>query len=223
MESHKVKITSISHLTHNVLKIVTEKPQQYDFISGQATEISINKEGWTDNKHPFTFTCLPEKDYLEFSIKTYPERKGMTNELLSLHEGDELIVHDVWGTINYKGEGYFIAGGAGVTPFIAILRSLAAKNELGHNKLIFANKTKADIILKEEFEALLGKNFINIISDEETGEYFFGQINESFLKQHINDLKKHVYLCGPEPMMDSIEKQLNNIGMESAMIVKDEF
>jgi predicted ferric reductase len=39
-----------------------------------------------------------------------------------LKHGDELIIRDVWGAIEYKGEGVFIAGGAGVTPFIAILR-----------------------------------------------------------------------------------------------------
>jgi predicted ferric reductase len=43
-----------------------------------------------------------------------------------LKHGDELIIRDVWGAIEYKGEGVFIAGGAGVTPFIAILRQLQA-------------------------------------------------------------------------------------------------
>jgi predicted ferric reductase len=42
----------------------------------------------------------------------------------------ELIIRDVWGAIEYKGEGVFIAGGAGVTPFIAILRQLQADDKL---------------------------------------------------------------------------------------------
>ena len=99
-------------------------------------------------KRPFTFTCLPDDDYLEFTIKTYPSHKGVTNELLQLKQNDELILHDVFGAIAYKGEGVFIAGGAGVTPFISIFRFLRSKNEVGGNKLIFANKAKADIILE---------------------------------------------------------------------------
>lgn len=95
---------------------------------------------------PFTFTCLPEDNYIEFTIKTYPARKSVTNQLLQLKAGDELILHDVFGDIAYKGAGVFIAGGAGVTPFIAIFRYLQSKNIVGNNKLIFANKTKADII-----------------------------------------------------------------------------
>ncbi|WDR00201.1 hypothetical protein PSC71_05305 [Devosia sp. J2-20] len=37
---------------------------------------------------------------------------------------------DAWGTIQYQEPGTFIAGGAGVTPFIAILRDLQAKDTL---------------------------------------------------------------------------------------------
>ena len=116
MEQHLVKIKSIDKVTHDVLQIVTERPQGYKFTPGQATEVSINKSGWQEEKRPFTFTCLPDDDYLEFTIKTYPSHKGVTNELLQLKQNDELILHDVFGAIAYKGEGIFIAGGAGVTP-----------------------------------------------------------------------------------------------------------
>jgi len=223
MPKHQVRVTSIEHLTHNVLRIVTEKPQGHSFIPGQATEISINKTGWQEETRPFTFTCLPSEPYLEFSIKTYPDHKGVTNELLQLKVSDELILHDVFGTINYQGEGTFIAGGAGVTPFIAIFRSLRAENKIGDNKLLFANKTSADIILKDEFNEMLGKNFINILSDEETKEYAFGQINEDFLKANIDDTSEKIYLCGPEPMMDAIEKQLGSLGVNASSVVKEAF
>src|ERR1019366_10016454 len=145
MKKNIVKIKSIEKLTHDVLHIVTEKPLHFVFTPGQATEVSINKFGWKDKKNPFTFTCLPDNDYLEFTIKTYPSHKSVTNELLQLKINDELILHEIFGAISYKGEGVFIAGGAGVTPFISIFRYLESKKEIGNNKLIFANKKKNDI------------------------------------------------------------------------------
>ena len=223
MEQHLVKIKSIDKVTHDVLKIVTERPQGYNFTPGQATEVSINKSGWQEEKRPFTFTCLPDDDYLEFTIKTYPSHKGVTNELLQLKQNDELILHDVFGAIAYKGEGTFIAGGAGVTPFISIFRFLRSENEIGGNKLIFANKRKDDIILKQEFESLLGNNFINILSDEKTTEFAHGYITKEFLKANITDLKKKIYLCGPDAMLDSIENLLSNLGVEENSIIKKEF
>ena len=223
MQQHHVRIRSIGKVTHDVVQVVTEKPQLFSFIPGQATEISINKEGWQEEKRPFTFTCLPGDDHLEFTIKTYPEHKGVTNQLLGLKKNDELILHDVFGDIAYKGEGVFIAGGAGVTPFIAIIRHLHSRKEIGNNRLLFANKTKADIILEQEFKDLLGENFINIISDEKTSEYAQGYISEEFLAKNIPDRNSYFYLCGPPPMMEAVEKQLAGLHINEKLIIKETF
>ena len=223
MQLHHVKIKSIDKITPDVLQIVTEKPLQFNFKAGQAVDVSINKEGWQKEKRPFTFTCLPENDFLQFTIKTYPAHKSVTNELLHLKINDELILHDVFGDIGYKGEGIFIAGGAGVTPFISIFRYLQSKKEIGNNKLIFANKTKADIILEQEFKKLLGKNFINILSDEKTDEYSHGFISEDFIKKYVEANNKYFYVCGPPPMMDAIEKQLTNLQVDEKLIIKEAF
>lgn len=223
MKQSIVKIQSIKHITHDVLQLVTEKPEGFNFIPGQATHVSINEPDWKAKKNPFTFTCLPEDDFLEFTIKTYPKHKGVTNELLKLKEDDELILHDVFGAISYKGEGVFIAGGAGVTPFISIFRDLHAKNKIGNNILIFANKTKADIILEHEFIGLLGKNFINILSDESTDGYANGQITEDFLKAYVNNTTQHVYVCGPPPMMEAVQKQLSNLHISKEAITVETF
>jgi len=223
MQQHIVKIQSIDKVTHDVLKIVTEKPENYAFKPGQATDISINKNGWKDKKNPYTFCCLPEDNYLEFTIKTYPSHNGMTNELLHLKINDELILHDVFGAISYKGEGVFIAGGAGVTPFISILRSLDSKKEIGNNKLLFANKKKEDIILDEEFKKLLGNNFINILSDEKVPGYANGQITKEFIQANCGGLNKLFYLCGPPPMMEAIEKQLADLDVDKKLIIKEAF
>ncbi|HEY5533953.1 MAG TPA: flavodoxin reductase [Ignavibacteria bacterium] len=223
MEQHNVKIRSIEYVTYDVLKFQTEKPRQFYFTPGQAAEISINKENWQNEKRPFTFTCLPEDDHLEFTIKTYPSRKGVTNELLHLKTNDELILHDVFGAIAYKGEGVFIAGGAGVTPFISIFRYLQSKNEIGNNKLIFANKTKSDVILELEFKELLGNNFINILSDEKVEGYAYGRVTEDFIKANSGGLNKIFYVCGPPPMMDTVEKQLADLHVDENSIVKEAF
>jgi ferredoxin-NADP reductase len=223
MDQYNVNIRSIGKVTHDVLQIVTDKPPGYNFMPGQATEIAINKTGWHNERRPFTFTSLPDDDHLEFTIKTYPAHKGVTNELLQLKAGDELILHEVFGAIAYKGEGVFIAGGAGVTPFISIFRFLRSKDMVGGNKLIFANRTKADIIHKQEFENLLGKNFINILSGENAEGYANGYITEAFLKENITVLEKRIYLCGPEPMMEAVEKLLANTGLEVSEIIKEQF
>ncbi|MCU7550474.1 FAD-binding oxidoreductase [Chitinophagaceae bacterium LB-8] len=207
-----VKIITIEQVTHNVKRFRFEKPPGFHFNPGQATEVSINKEGWQEERRPFTFTALNEAPYLEFTIKIYSDHPGVTNELNTLTPGDELIIRDVWGTIEYKGPGYFIAGGAGITPFIAILRQLNKENKLEGNKLFFSNKTDRDIILKDELTSMLGPNAIFIITDEQSERYQHGYINEQFLKDNIDDLTKHFYLCGPPKMIENVQDCLVKLG-----------
>lgn len=219
----QVRISAITKITHDVLQIRTDKPPGLSFIPGQATELSLDKEGWREEKRPFTFTSLPQEERLEFTIKTYPSHQGVTNELLKLKAGDSLLLHDIFGAIAYKGEGVFIAGGAGVTPFISIFRNLKARGEVGSNKLIFANHTRSDIILKEEFRSLLDGNFINILSGENSQEYSTGYITRDFLKDHLPDTSPFIYLCGPPPMMEAVEQQLKELNFARERLVTEEF
>jgi len=214
-----VKIISIKPVTHNVKQFRLEKPEGYHFISGQATEVSINKPEWKEEKRPFTFTSLNEYPYLEFTIKIYDDHNGVTNALGKLNVGDELIIRDVWGAISYEGEGYFIAGGAGITPFIAILRQLQKQNAVDNNVLLFSNRTSKDIILKDELKNILGANAIFTTTEEKTGEYESQRINENFLKQHIKDFEKHFYICGPDAMVVDITNMLTKLGAKADAVV----
>lgn len=221
MGKYIVKILTIEQVTHNVKRFQFEKPLGYSFKPGQATDVSINVPALRDEKRPFTFTSLNSAEYLEFTIKIYTDHNGITNELGKLKPGSELIIRDVWGDIAYKGNGIFIAGGAGITPFISIFRDLQQRKKVVGNVLIFANKTKKDIILESELKRLLGNSFINILSDEKLEGYSFGFITKKFLKvtipQHINNF----YLCGPPLMMETILKHLSSLGVSENLITME--
>ena len=155
----------------------------------------MNKPEWKEELRPFTFTSLPQDDYLEFHIKIYPEHDGVTEQIGKLRQNDSLSLGDVFGAIKYQGEGVFIAGGASVTPFISILRDLEKQNKMGHNKLLFANKTADDIIEKELFNQLLGDNFVNVLSDEQKEGYEHGYITKDLIKAQIQNENSLFYLC----------------------------
>ncbi len=219
MEEHIVKILDVMPVTHDVKSFMVTKPKGYQFIAGQATELSVNKPDWVKEKRPFTFTSLNEWPHLQFTIKGYKDHHGVTNELHLLVPGDEVIIRDVWGAISYKGEGYFIAGGAGITPFIAILRQLKRDNKVAANRLYFSNKTEKDIILHDELDAILGSNAHYILTDEEDPRYEKKFIDKDFLKKEITDFSKPFYICGPDKMIKDISKALTELGANPDAVV----
>ena len=48
---HIVSILSIQDVTHDVRAYRLEKPPEYRFVPGQATDVAMNKEGWREEKH----------------------------------------------------------------------------------------------------------------------------------------------------------------------------
>jgi ferredoxin-NADP reductase len=222
------KILMTEFVTHDVKRFVLEKPEGYIFTPGQATDVAINQKGWEDKTHPFTFTSLNDDLVLEFTIKgypisEYPNHEGMTEKLHTLLPGDELILEDPWGTINYKGKGVFIAGGAGITPFIAIFRQLERDRELKGNKLFFSNKTSKDIILEKEFVEMFEKDdLVLTLTYEEKKDYVHGRIGEKFLKTRIKDFSQHFYVCGPSAMVKEVKSILKSLGASSDSVVFEE-
>jgi len=223
METYPVKILLAEMVTHNVRRFKVEKPAGYTYIPGQATEISIDAPEWRDERRPFTFTSLTAWDHLEFTIKIYTDHAGVTNQLGQVKVGDTLLLHDVFGAIQYHGEGTFIAGGAGVTPFIAILRQLHQEKKLGQNKLIFSNNTEKDIILKEEFSAMLGGNFVNTLTQEKSSVYDHRKIDKTYLAEKVKDFRQYFYLCGPDPMVEALQRDLIALGAETKKVIVEQF
>lgn len=225
---HKVKILLTEFVTHDVKRIITEKPKGYKFTPGQATEVTINKPKWKNERRPFTFTSLNDDLVLEFTIKgyakaKYPNHDGMTEAIHKLVAGDELLIDDPWGTIKYKGPGVFIAGGAGLTPFIAILKELSRKDKLKGNKLIFSNKTAKDVIVENQLRAMFEKSdLILTLTREKVTGYEYGRVDKIFLNKHVKNFDQNFYVCGPGKMVVGVREILSKLGANVDTIVFEE-
>lgn len=219
------KILKIEKITHDVKQFTVEKPKGYRFIPGQATEVSVNKRGFQNKKRPFTFTSLNKDPFLQFIIKAYPtniypKHTGVTEKIHQLKIQDELIIGDPWGSINYRSQGTFIAGGAGITPFIAIFKYLRDKGKVENNKLIFSNKEKKDIILESKLRSIFKpENLIFTLTREKIKNYVLGRIDINFLKSKIDNFSKPFYVCGPKIMVTEINGYLNKLGAKSEFII----
>jgi len=219
MNKFIVKILKTYYVTHDVKCIVVEKPAGYNFISGQATNISIHLPEWENELHPFSFTSVAEQDYLEFMIKIYGNHEGCTKILADLIVGDELIIHDVFGTIKYEGAGIFIAGGTGVTPFISIFRDLHKNNKIAGNKLIYFSKTSSDVIREEELLSMFNLNFVKLFTREIVGGRMPKVIDLNFLIENVTDFQQKFYVCGSDEFVENNIALLYTMGASIKNVV----
>ncbi len=223
MKRQSVEIIESHMLNHNVKAFRTERPRGFEFDPGQATELSLpNEKDLADEKRPFTFTSLPADPWLEFTIKTYPDHNGVTDRLRSYERGDVFEIGEAWGAIKYQGPGLFLAGGAGITPFLSILRSLKESHDLTECGLWFSNRTKQDIFLKDELQALLDDRLRLILTDEEGSSETAGRIDREQLKTHVSDFGQNFYICGPDPMVKDLSDSLELLDVPESRIVTED-
>ena len=170
-------------------------------------------------------TSLPSNPRLEFIIKSYktednPQHDGMTEHLgRDVEVGDRVIFGDAWGTITYRGPGIFIAGGAGLTPFIAIFRSLEQQEKIEGNRLFFSNKTKNDVFLQGDLFRMLGRSVVCTLTQETHPNYESGRIDREWLEHRIDDFSQNFYVCGPPAMVEDIQEILKSLGADPEALV----
>jgi cytochrome-b5 reductase len=206
-------------VTHDVKRFIIERPSGLDYQPGQGVELIINQPQWKDEGRPFTPTSLKEDKVLEFTIKKYSDHHGVTEKLHTLQPGEELIISDSFGTITYQGPGVFIAGGAGITPFMAIIRQLAHDNQLADHMLIFSNKTPADIICEKEFRFYFDDRCILTCTQASGPGYDSRLITKEFLQEKIYDFNQRFYTCGPPQFVKDINQALIELGASPNTLV----
>lgn len=222
MANHIVKILQSYYITHDVKCFIVEKPDNYDFVPGQATDVSINLPDWQDKPRPFTFTSLREQRYLEFMIKIYLNHNGVTSMLGKTNAGAELILQEPFGGIQFKKPGVFIAAGTGITPFLSIFRDLYKQNKLYGNRLIYTNKTSDDVIMDAELKKLLKNDYLKVFTRENIIGFTGRRIDRNFLIENIADFGQHFYICGPQDFVKTITSHLTELGVTlDAMVIEE--
>jgi ferredoxin-NADP reductase len=218
-ELYTVTLLMSEFVTHDVKRFVISRPPGFTFTPGQGVELAINQPEWRDERRPFTPTCLVDDRVLEFTIKGYPEHKGMTRELHGLSAGAELLMSAPFGTISYQGPGVFLAGGAGITPFLAILRERARAAGLDRHALIFSNKTPADVICEKELRHYLDERCILTCTEAQAPGYEHRRLDKAFLAERIEDFDQHFYVCGPPGFIAAVNAALEDLGAAPQSLV----
>ncbi|MEY6431484.1 FAD-binding oxidoreductase [Thioalkalicoccus limnaeus] len=208
-------------VTHDVKRFIVTRPDGFEFEPGEGVELAIDHPDWREEGRPFTPTSLRDDRVLEFIIKAYPAHRGVTQALHGLEPGAPLLMSDPFGSIRYKGPGVFIAGGAGITPFLAILRQLGREQRLADHSLLFSNKTPADVIDEKELRYMLGDRCVLTCTDEQAAGYAHQRIDRDFLAAQVRDFRQHFYVCGPPQFNVSVNDALRGLGATPDLLVFD--
>lgn len=231
-------VTEVKQETHNVwtLKLTPAegagplqyRPGQFQFLK------FIGTEGLPSEEHPFTISSSPSASGVHSA--TIKESGDFTGMIGRVRPGDKVAVQGPFGRFScalhpQERNLVFIAGGIGVTPFIAMLRALRDERADVSVLLLYANRTEKDIAFREEIDAVCAAapqrmKVVHVLSDPQPawgGDKGF--IGIETIRRHVGALTpdKVFYVCGPPPMMKGIIRGLREAGVPRRNVRSERF
>lgn len=199
--------------------------QGMKFMPGQFAWLTARSSPFADAEHPFSFSSsAAESGRLAFTIK---ELGDFTRSIKDLQPGEKVYLDGPFGAFSVDrhphARGFvFIAGGVGITPMMSMLRTLADRGDRRPLLLIYANKDWEGVIFREEIEALeprLDLKVVHVLEDPPQGwQGEQGFVTPAILDRYLPPDRRRdvheIFICGPQPMMDAVEKALVGLGVD---------
>ncbi|HJB40638.1 MAG TPA: 2Fe-2S iron-sulfur cluster binding domain-containing protein [Candidatus Ruthenibacterium avium] len=143
--------------------------------------------------------------------------------------GDRFRMSEPTGEFHYetlrdKKQIVCIAGGAGITPFISMARSMADKDEPYEMILFYGARDEAHLAYQAELDELCqktGLRVVYVLSDEEKSGFAHGFITADLMEQFVDIKECTFFLCGPKAMYDFIDSQLASYQLPVKAVHRD--
>ncbi|KAG2136510.1 uncharacterized protein EDB93DRAFT_1168933 [Suillus bovinus] len=219
-----LKLKRVEPCNHNTSKFVLELEKGEASLLPIASCVYIETPDFKDDKgqpmyRPYTpISASDLEGELTFIIKKYETGK-VSKHIHSLNAGDALRIKGPLAKFPWKmnelEEVGLIGGGSGIAPLYQVLQhALADKTNKTKFKLLYANVTEQDIILREEFDAMKKKypetfDVVYVLDRADANwKGPTGYIGADLIKQHIAPPslggKVKVFICGPPGQVTSI-------------------
>jgi ferredoxin-NADP reductase len=130
----------------------------------------------------------------------------------------------------YPSAGYvFIAGGIGVAPIVSMLRTMADRGDRRPVSLIYADDAWENMPFRDDIDTLRERMSLDVVyildHPPEGWQGEAGWVTAELLGRHLPDerIQRDFFVCGPNPMIDSVESALLELGIPARFIHAERF
>ncbi|MDX6287255.1 MAG: stearoyl-CoA 9-desaturase oxidoreductase [Frankiales bacterium] len=189
----------------------------FDYQPGQYVGIGISVDGkWHWRSYSLSSPPTQDQGHISITVKAMPEGFLSTHLVRGLEPGSIVRLALPQGEFVLPdpppSKILFWTGGSGVTPVMAILRTLHRRDTMTDVVHVHAAPTQDAVIFRDELHDLAAKypTFTLIENIDETD----GILDVKKLTEVVPDWReRQAWVCGPTPMLDAAEKQWNKSGI----------
>ncbi len=197
-----------------------------DFLPGQYANISVPGSG---QQRSYSFSSASGARRMTFLIKHTPGGL-MSSWLADAMVGDTLEMTGPFGSFYLRAGTrplLFLAGGTGLAPFLSMLEELADKGVPQVVHMVYGVTRDQDLVLMDRLQEYArrvpGFTFTTCVADPQTTHERQGYVTEHLPAQALNGGDVDVYLCGPPPMVEAVQKHFKSEGVEPVSFHYEKF
>lgn len=214
------------------LRLHPEHEKGIRFLAGQFAWLNLGHATFSLTEHPFSISSAPaERPEIGFTIK---QNGDFTNQVGTIPVGTRAWLDGPHGHFVLPPGRHerlvFIAGGVGFAPVMSILRQLRAESCADPVTLVYGNRVETQILYRSELEAMAAEMPLElrfVLAEPPPGwQGPVGQLTPDVLADLLDNPRRAHWLyfvCGPPPMMSSIEHSLSSFGVPAGRIIAEHF
>ena len=229
----EVEVTGIRQLTDTIRELTFRRVDSDAFPffrAGQYVSLQANIGGSVASR-PYSIVSTP-RQALENRLVLAIENAGFVSGYLheNVQAGDRFVMTEPSGEFHYETlrdsrDIVCIAGGSGITPFMAMAGSLAEGDESYRMTLFYGARTARQLAYKAELDALAARcealQVIYVLSDETCDGCEHGFISAALMQKYTGLTGSTFFLCGPQAMYDFVDKELAPLGLPLKVVHRD--
>ncbi|WP_313295626.1 benzoate 1,2-dioxygenase electron transfer component BenC [Diaphorobacter sp.] len=196
------------------------------FLPGQYVNITVPGSG---QHRSYSFSSAPGARRMTFLIKHVPEGL-MSTWLKSGPDGQSLQMTGPLGSFYLRPVArplLLLAGGTGLAPFLSMLEVLAEQQSGQPVHMIYGVTRDQDLVLVDRLldyaQRVPGFTFTTCVADAATTHERQGYVTQHMPAQALHGGNVDVYLCGPPPMVDAVQKHFKTEGITPASFHYEKF
>ena len=117
-----------------------------------------------------------------------------------------------------------LAGGSGITPFMAMAYAIQDGSEDFHLTLLYGSRTEEDILYADELAAICAATdkvrVIHVLSEDDAEGFEQGFITADLIRKYAPE-NYTLYICGPRAMHDFLKGELSKLGLDQKHIRRE--
>jgi len=206
------------------LRFTPEAGAGLSFVPGQFAYLSVDARGLRE-PHPFTIAGGRNGE-LEFDIKGVGD---WTRELPTVTTGSRARLHGPFGAFTTRGLDpdrplLLLAGGIGITPFLAMVRDLAATASSRQVRLVWSVNVAQDAFARAELDRLASRlPNLQVTVRVTQAQGVLDQTAFVGLLGGADLARTEAFLCGPPPFMAAMERHLRGLGLPKRQVHQERF